>query len=754
MDNPAKQLELLMLNYLRDDASLHTALPFALRTVSAHSLLLRVSETIADLGDDNANATKDSPGARAVSALHKWSTRITALLSAKSAVVQWSGCCLVRASVAQAPSAFQKDMRGWCNALLAAAGKIDDGFASDVATAATELILASKAFPALQRDLNQMYLAKLVARMCDRVGKGNVILTPFLRNIRALVRAFPNGLRSQSERIEILCLQAIATPSATAETVDLASGCLLDLVRIDKESAAKGGESKVLDKILASVDEVVDAMFSSVEDVPTKDESAPVGLVLPAVDGEYYAQLLARVAQLDALAACLCRVIAEMTTGFSARKAIDLVRRIYSVITRVHLQNRGDSDGLLLSMALPTACVKANDILSILLSRNLVRDFRFVSTICSKSLEFSNNHTALRISAYRLVGVAIDAFDCDFVRLALDGLSKAIILDIQLDGQANRRSAQPLAAQPQNKKRKLQVSDSTQDDTAPINWDLKFAALTTLERLILFGQPHAVSVDLHGPLRAVLAGLLGSATAKPPPSASTTSTCGSFSSPLAAYQHALLRCTLAGIEAGVGRAAADILPVGARIIAAMLHHPDLPVRDLCRRAAVVVDVVIHPRLPRFEYAPAAAPAVHLSPLENVPRPETPGKRRLEEDDREEDIRHSISTTMSSANRDAVFAPPSPAAAPAIVESVVVMTTATTRLTEFLSVPHEESSAATPAGADEEDDEEDLPIPQRMQRSDPVVPMDIDSAEGEDEEDDGELPEINVEEDDDDEDESE
>ncbi|KAJ3181446.1 hypothetical protein HDU87_001054 [Geranomyces variabilis] len=753
MDNPAKQLELLMLNYLRDDASLHTALPFVLRTVSAHNLLLRVSETIADLGEDNANVTKDSPGARAVSALHKWSTRITALLSAKSAVVQWSGCCLVRASVAQSPGAFQKDMRGWCNALLAAAGKIDDAFASDVADAATELILASKAFPALQRDLNQMYLAKLVARMCDRVGQGNVSLTPFLRNIRALLRAFSNGLRSQSERIEILCLQTIATPSATAETVGLATGCLLDLVRIDKESAAKGGESKVLDKILASVDEVVDAMFSSVEDARTKDEGAPVGLVLPVVDGEYHAQVLARVAQLDALAACLCRVIADMKTGFSARKVIDLIRRIYSVTTRVNLQNRGDSDGLLLSMVLPTTCVKANDVLCILLSRNLVRDLRFVSTICSKSLEFSHNHTALRMSAYHLIGVAIDTFDCDFVKLSLDGLAKAIILDIQLDGQANRRATQPLVAQPQNKKRKLQVSDSTQDDAAPINWDLKFTALTTLERLILFGQPHVVSLDLHGPLRAVLAALLGSATAKLLPSASTTSTCGPFSSPLAAYQHALLRCTLAGIEAGVGRAAADILPVGARIIAAMLHHPDLRVRDLCRRAAVVVDLVIHPRLPRFEYAPVAVPAVHLSPLENVPRPETPGKRRLEEADREEDVRHSISATTSSANRDAVFAPPSPAAAPAIVESVAVMTTTTTtRLTEFLSVPHEESPAATPTGTDEEE-EEDLPIPHRTQRNDPVVPMDMDSA-GEDDNDDGELPEINIDEDDDEEDESE
>ncbi|KAJ3163533.1 hypothetical protein HDU86_000114 [Geranomyces michiganensis] len=727
MDDPAKQLELLIQSYLRDDASLHTALPFVLRAVSDHGLLLRISETIADLGDDNANATKNSPGARAVSALHKWSTRITALLSARTPVSQWCGCCLVRASVAQAPGAFQKDMRGWCNALLAAAGKIDDMFAHDVSDAATELLLASKAFPALHRDLNQMYLAKLVGRMCDRIGQGAI---------------------SPSERVEILCLQAIAAPSKTTETLGLATGCLLGLVRIDKESAASGGESKVLNKILASLNDVMDAMFISVEDVPTKDEGAPVGLVLPAVDGEYHAQLLGRVAQLDALAYCLCKVITEMTTGFAARKVLDVVRRIYSVVTRVNLYNKGDSDRLLLSITLPTVCMKANDVLCILLSRNLVRDFRFVSTICSKSLEFSTTHTALRVSSYHLVGVAVDAFDCDFVKLALDALAIAIISDVPLDGPANRKTAQPLAAQPQNKKRKLQVSDSTQDDTAPVNWELKFAALTALERLILFGQPHAANLDLHGPLRAVLAALLSSANAKLPVARTLSARDQSFSSPLVAYQHALLRCTLAGIQAGVGRAAADILPVGARIIAAMLHHPDLRVRDLCRRAAVVVDLAIHPRLPRFEYAAAAAPAAHVSPLENVPRPETPGKRRLEVDDEKEEARDRVTTNESSAIHTAVFAPPSAAAAPAVAESVTIVTT-TTRLTEFHSVPHEEFPATAQPEASEKDEEEDLPIPRRPERSD-SVPMDMDSANEDDEDDDGELPEINIDEDEEDE----
>ncbi|KAI8911248.1 hypothetical protein DFJ77DRAFT_441661 [Powellomyces hirtus] len=492
--SPAWQLELLLSTYLADDSTLHSSLPFVLRSVSAHGLLRRIADTIADFGD-NPNAAKDSPGVRAVSALPKWSTRVATLLGAtKQPQLQWAGCCLVRVSAALAPGAFQKDMRGWCNSSVPVA------LAPDVADAATELLIASKPFPALARDLNQMYLAKLVTVLCDRVAKSeasrvSLLQAPFLRNILTLLRAFPNGVRSQTEKIEILCLQAVANPSESPEAVDYATSCLLALVRADKEKASKAGESKVLNKVAASIDEVLDAMVSY--------DGGAVGLVLPTLESAYHAQLPIRLAQLEALCSCLCRIIEDTATGFAVDRVVDLVRRIYSITTRSILTDTRDQDALLLRLALPSACVNTNQLLCALLPRNLVHDCKFFSTICAKSLETSRSHATLRQSSYRLLPAAIDAFGSDFVKLALDYVSKEMVNDIQLNA-------------PQAKKRKLQVADTTQDDAAPEDWALKLAALTALERLILLGQPHAAGLDLHVLIRTVLASLFASATIPTP----------------------------------------------------------------------------------------------------------------------------------------------------------------------------------------------------------------------------------------------
>ncbi|TPX60108.1 hypothetical protein PhCBS80983_g02010 [Powellomyces hirtus] len=767
MGSPAKQLELLLTTYLAVDSnnSLHTSLPFVLSTLTAYDTLNRLA-LITDEGNDDNNPSKDSPAIRAASALHKWSTRINTLLTSKNAVSQWVGSVLVRVTVMQATSACQKEIRGWCNGLLSVCKVIEESLLVDVVESATVLFVSAKAYPALQRDLNQMYLAKLVAVVCDRMTRIGGSLAPFLRNLRTLIRTFPNALRSQSDKIEIICLQSIARPDSSLETIRMATSTLLDLVRADKDkSTARAGESKVLDKICISIDEVVDAMCESVEDGKQKEEGDGLtGLVLPALDGPFHEQLPTRVGQLDALGSCMCTIIDETITGFSVPKVTDLVRRIYSIATRVHLSDGNDAETQLLRLVLPTVCIKANDILRTLLSRNIFHDFRFVKTIVSKSLDLSQSHSALRLSTYSLITRAIDTFSVDFVHLSISTLSKELTHDIQL-GSANRRAAvQQHQQQPQNKKRKLVVTDTTLDTSAAENWDIKLAALNTSHKLILLGQSHAINTDnnnedvsntddpLFSVLQTVLSQLLASATT--PQSAVTP--WADFGSVLHAYQYGLLNCVVAAMETVTGRSG-DILPLGVRLVGVFLWHPDMQIRELCKHGLVVADLAIHPRLPRFEYTSTSittATKTNISPMDvsepssatfghqiNTEGMRPSGKRRLGQDGEED---------------EALVAPVTPAvAAQAPVRHTAPVTSIISgTLTDFAPVarqPEQQHQQQDPSVADSSDEEQDVQVaqstfvrPQPPALSVPV-PMDTDSDDGDE---DAELPEINLEDDDD------
>lgn len=164
MDDPAQQLDLILSSFLTEDETAHAALPCVLQLVSAQDILTRLYLTANAFSDDT---TRNPLETRAVSSLRKWSTRLGSLVSSKIPRVQWTASCLIRITADQAYSSFQKDVRGWCNGLLSALKMPGNPYAADIIGTITTLLVNSKPFPALQRDLNQMYLAKLITAICD-----------------------------------------------------------------------------------------------------------------------------------------------------------------------------------------------------------------------------------------------------------------------------------------------------------------------------------------------------------------------------------------------------------------------------------------------------------------------------------------------------------------------------------------------------------------------------------------------------------
>ncbi|KAJ3009958.1 hypothetical protein HKX48_007657 [Thoreauomyces humboldtii] len=738
MDSTAQQLELLLSSYLCDDHTLLDTLPWVLRTVSTHDLLQRLARIIEDGGDEGA-ALKDSPARRAISALHKWTVRINSLLSAKSAEAHWVACCLIRASADRAYGAFQKDMRSWCNGLLAASKTIPDAYVGDILATTSTLLLKSKSFPSLQRDLNQMYLAKHVAVMCDRVGKVDAPLEPFLTTLRSMIVHFPNGVRSQSEKIEILCLQTAMRPIEDTKTVQLAISCLLDLSRVNKEKGTTGSEWKLLDRICASLDDVLDVAFSCVEDAPSREDRKVTALNLPAVEGDYQTKLPILASQIKALCACACKIVSETKAGISVTKIVELVRRIYAITTRVQMSDAHDSDARLLRLVLPTLCLDANSVLRELLSRGLVHDFRFVSTICGKSLDMSRHHRSLRVSSYHLVSSAIQAFDCEFVKLSLDTLSKEILGDMSLHAIVRRDAAS--SGQPATKKRKLEVADATADAHTPESWELKLEALYALEHLFLFGQSQAVEGDLTPLVQSVLSSLLAATTATLPAS---TIHWKSFETPLHAYQHALLKCLFSAVECGSGRNG-DVIPIAIRLFAAFLYHPDMKIQDLCKKGLILTDLIIHPRLPRFEYS-RVDEEKHSSPLDpSATTTSETAKDPMEEEPAlsEPVVAPSTATKRTLALVEETDATPEPTqAAPPPAHRRILSDFPAPKMTPMPKAPVL-SDLDAPAVAEEEE-EDVIPVNTRREGTGAVDAMETD---GDDDEGNDDLPDIVDDEDD-------
>ncbi|KND05139.1 uncharacterized protein SPPG_00808 [Spizellomyces punctatus DAOM BR117] len=598
MEDPAQQLELITANFLGDDEKVHTNLPWILNLLTNNDLLWRLHH-VAEEANDLNNLTKGSLATRAISALHKWSVRLSSLLSSKAPTTQWAAACLIRISVEQAYSAFQKEARSWCNGLLTAMKTPNSTYVGDIVRAVTKLLVKSKVFPSLQRDLNQMYLAKVITGICDIIARSTPVEPNILADLQNIITTFPNGAKAHSERIEVICFDIIMRLHEEKQSVRAATGCIVVLAQLKREKGGDYGESKIIDRVCASVKELLDEIFSSI-DAETTTREASNGLILPPVSGGYHIELPVRISQLQAIVTVLSTILSVTTQSFRVESVVALIRRMYAGAGKAQWYDLGNAFGpKYLRLLVPLVCITANQLLTILLSRKVWTDVEFTWTICAKALEHSRYHHTLRLSGYQLISKAIATFGCEIVRIGSSTLSKAVLHD--MNAYTKPVSVRDPSTAQQSKKRKLDSVDTTKNLEAPDDWDLRIAALNVLEHLILFGQAEANQIDISPLTHSLVSCVFASATRNAPDDAKH------------GYQYQMLKCLLAAMQSCTGRNG-DVLALGIKVFASFLYHPDVRVRELCKRGLIVSDLIIHPRLPRFEYTTTVEK--YASPLED------------------------------------------------------------------------------------------------------------------------------------------
>ncbi|TPX69288.1 hypothetical protein SpCBS45565_g02489 [Spizellomyces sp. 'palustris'] len=597
MEDPAQQLELITANLLGDDEKIHTSLPWILNLLTNNDLLWRLNYAAEEANDLN-NVTKSSPATRAISVLHKWSVRLSSLLSSKTPTTQWAAACLIRISAEQAYSAFQKEARSWCNGLLTAMKTPNSTYVGDIVRAVTKLLVKSKAFPSLQRDLNQMYLAKVIAAICDIMVRSTPVEPNILIDLQSIITTFPNGAKAHSERIEVICFDIITRLHEEKQSVRAATGCIVVLAQLKREKGGDSGESKIIERVCASVNELLDEIFSSI-DAETTTRETNKGLILPPVSGGYHIELPVRISQLQAIITVLSTILSVTTQSFRVESVVALIRRIYAGAGKVQYDDGNSFGPMYLRLLVPLVCIAANQLLTILLSRKIWADVQFTWTICAKALEHSRYHHTLRLSGYQLTSKAIATFGCEILRMGSSTLSKAVLHD--MNAYTKPVPVRDPSPAQQSKKRKLDSVDTTRNIESPDDWDLRIAALDVLEHLILFGQAEATQIDISPLTHSLVSCVFASATRHAPDDAKHP------------YQYQMLKCLLAAMQCCTGRNG-DVLALGIKVFANFLYHPDVRVRELCKRGLIVSDLIIHPRLPRFEYMTTVEK--YASPLED------------------------------------------------------------------------------------------------------------------------------------------
>ncbi|KAI9090313.1 hypothetical protein DFS34DRAFT_654143, partial [Phlyctochytrium arcticum] len=146
-------------------------------------------------------------------------------------------------------------------------------------------------------------------------------------------------------------------------------------------------------------------------------------------------------------------------------------------------------------------------------------------------------------------------------------------------------------------------------DNSAVVWDTRLAALDLTNTILLYTSATPTPTSIHLRLvQALLRNLLDTFVIPAlPPTISPLSALRkgpTFASPIHSYQYAALECLLASVEAqcGINRVA-DVVVLAIRLFEGFLHHSDLQIQKLCTKALIVTDLIIHPRLPRFDYTP-------------------------------------------------------------------------------------------------------------------------------------------------------
>ncbi|RUS28398.1 rRNA processing/ribosome biogenesis-domain-containing protein [Jimgerdemannia flammicorona] len=561
--NAARLLQNILTNFLIDDAKVQSFFPFVLETIIHHRLLSQST--------DASTVTGTADGSMP---FHKWCTRINSLLHSKVSGARWAGICLIKVSIEQSHDLYLENLGSWCSALLSL---LAVGIPNNVlkpeplsiheAAINTLSIMFGKTQDKseLQREITSIHLPKFNTSMMNLCANRELLVCPcayadmffmitttpayspahsqptIFPALSRSVTAFPTTFRPIADNCKKLCLTFLdGAHDNNPLLVQSATQCLATLNHAGGKASSAELWIGTTNRLIGSVHVALDRLLDSIEE-ESKLMDTYQSFEMPPVSPDYVIAFPILFNRVNSLNEAICSMLS------------------------------------------------AND--------HLVPHLRLFSSILLRLLSQNRNRRSVRSSVYHLVVLCLEKFGIGMVEMTCNPLLNALLEDIRMPERksaaitANLRTS---SGKKSNKKRKAELTNSDALAVADTfiespTLELQVAAFEVLKQLLMVGgsaitPSHRSSIDSLLISRLLL---LSQGMSKSDD-----------------QYHLLIKlkiyeCLLASVLAP-SETQASVLPYALRLFSAGQNEQSGQIRSFCSQALTICDLIIHSRLPPIQ----------------------------------------------------------------------------------------------------------------------------------------------------------
>ncbi|BFZ59328.1 E2 ubiquitin-protein ligase peroxin 4 [Saitoella coloradoensis] len=359
--------------------------------------------------------------------LHKWTTRLSSLVQAKSAGVRWAGVCLIKATLEQSWDCVLSHGATWSRLLIAILGRPEPPVLLERTIVTLKaLFRLTRGKPALIRDITTPalpgYFASLVA-LCSN----DYLLQTALGALHETLIEHPTTFRPFAGKLTPVCLAILdGSRQASPKVEMMAAKCFASLYLCAPKNGSADEWRKGLLAVVGEAHVTLDALFRFVDE--DRDGIInPGGMGMPELPTHYASAVVTggrRFAMLIKLLEVFLSLGTKMEVRVPVGVLIDLFTRVTDIKFNALLKPATDKNeqGLFFSHlpSLHIATVKFAHTLIRVLSHNFLPHFDSFVTQASGLLQSTTNEE-LRQALYEALDACTTLFGA--------GISNAKVLN-------------------------------------------------------------------------------------------------------------------------------------------------------------------------------------------------------------------------------------------------------------------------------------------------------------------------------------
>ncbi|GAO50074.1 hypothetical protein SAICODRAFT_70258 [Saitoella complicata NRRL Y-17804] len=348
--------------------------------------------------------------------LHKWTTRLTSLVQAKSAGVRWAGVCLIKATLEQSWDCVLSHGATWSRLLIAILGRPEPPVLLERTIVTLKaLFRLTRGKPALIRDITTPalpgYFASLVA-LCSN----DYLLQTGLGALHETLTEHPTTFRPFAGKLTSVCLAILDGSRQASPKVEMtAAKCFASLYLCAPKNGSADEWRKGLLAVVGEAHVTLDALFRFVDE-DRDGITNPGGMGMPELPTAHASAVVAggrRFAVLIKLLEVFLSLGRKMEVRVPVGVLVDLFTRVTDIKFNALLKPATDKNeqGLLFSHlpSLHIATVKFAHTLIRVLAHNFLPHFDSFVTQASGLLQSTTNEE-LRQAIYEALDACTTLF--------------------------------------------------------------------------------------------------------------------------------------------------------------------------------------------------------------------------------------------------------------------------------------------------------------------------------------------------------